>query len=194
MLLKKARAVGIDPGYSGAAVCIDIEVVNNTLGEVTCGDMRVIEFPYYLYKQAKLKTKLIEYQELINDLESMLYPSEVVVIENVKAMPRDGGTSAFNFGYFTGTLRGVVESCKHCLVDYESIPPFDILNPRPQEWKSKLGFPSGATKQDSVKMAELYFPEFKDKFYGPRGGIKDGVAEAALMALYGINDLTEGEQ
>jgi hypothetical protein len=51
---------------------------------------------------------------------------------------------------------------------------------RPQEWKRTVGVT--ADKRTSVKKASALFPRYADQFVGKRGGIKDGRAEAALLA------------
>ncbi len=168
-------SVGIDPGYSGAVATIEYH------NDGSVANIKIVELKEYFYKVKKLKTKQIHYGTLIHTLHHQLFRANGISIERVKAMPRDGGTSAFNFGYVTGVLRGIVE-CK-----VESSPNYiTVLNPTPQLWKSSLGLKTGATKQDSVNMASRCFPEHKKFFYGPRGGLKDGVAEAVLLAMYGF--------
>lgn len=92
------------------------------------------------------------------------------LIEDVHSMPRDGKASAFSFGAnYSAWLQCLV--CSH--QDYRQIAP--------QEWKRKVGVT--ADKQSSVaRCRALFRPDQFHLFYGPRGGIKDGRAEAALLA------------
>jgi hypothetical protein len=190
MQINKYRCLGIDPGYTGAAVYAEFSDISR------CKDFRVLEFKDYTYTEKKQKTKQVEYMELIDSLDNFMDAAEIIVMEKVKAMPKDGGTSAFNFGFFTGTLRAICESHNYYqILRDEFITPEEedckILNPTPQVWKRNIGLFKGATKRDSVNLAVELFPDFKEEFYGPRGGIKDGVAEAALLATYGLKYLWE---
>ena len=51
-----------------------------------------------------------------------------------------------------------------------------------KEWKKFFGL--SENKVDSIDRAVKEFPSWKDFFVGPRGGQRDGRAEAALIALY----------
>jgi len=52
--------------------------------------------------------------------------------------------------------------------------------PRPHQWKGKLGL--SRDKTASVRLALDLWPAWRDRFVGPRGGMLDGMAEAALIA------------
>lgn len=94
---------------------------------------------------------------------------DVAVVELVGARPGQGGSSMFNFGFGTGLLVGLLQA-HHISVE----------RPTPQKWKKALHVPAekdGARARASVLMprhAHLW-PRKKD----------DGIAEAALLALYG---------
>jgi hypothetical protein len=53
---------------------------------------------------------------------------------------------------------------------------------RPNQWKPKL-----KCGPDSVFRAEQLFPTQRELFRGPRGGLMDGRADAAMIAMYGAN-------
>ena len=53
----------------------------------------------------------------------------------------------------------------------------------PAAWKKSMQV--GSDKKQVCARASELFPDNTDLFYGSKGGPKDGVAEAALLALYG---------
>lgn len=55
-----------------------------------------------------------------------------------------------------------------------------ISLPRPFQWKGKMNL--SRDKSASVRMAVDLWPSWREKFVGPRGGLLDGNAEAALLA------------
>ena len=90
------------------------------------------------------------------------------IIEEVHSMPRDGVTSAFTFGLHYGKLLGVLDSL--------DIP---TLRVPPNNWKVALGL--STNKKDSLDLAKITFPEYKELFLRKRD---DGRAESALIAYY----------
>ena len=58
----------------------------------------------------------------------------------------------------------------------------EIYTPMPHIWKQNMRLTKD--KGLSVQRAETIFPEFTG-FRGPRGGLRDGIAEAALIAEWG---------
>ena len=96
-------------------------------------------------------------------------------VENVHAMPGQGVTSMFSFGYSAGSLQQALASAKI---------PFTLV--QPATWKAMYGLRGGAeNKAASVAKAVDLFPAHRELFFGPKGGGKDGRAEAALLAHYG---------
>jgi crossover junction endodeoxyribonuclease RuvC len=96
-------------------------------------------------------------------------------VERVHAMPGQGVTSMFSFGYSTGSLQQALASARI---------PFTLV--QPATWKAIYGLRGGAeNKAASVTKAVELFPDHKALFFGPKGGPKDGRAEAALLAHYG---------
>lgn len=95
--------------------------------------------------------------------------TKFAMIEEVGARPGQGVCSMFSFGLNYGAwLQGLACS---------GIPTRRI---RPQEWKRAVGVT--ADKATSVKKAQQLFPLNAREFVGPRGGLLDGFAEAALLA------------
>ena len=58
---------------------------------------------------------------------------------------------------------------------------------KPTQWKRLMRVP--ADKRASVQRASQLFPHVASLFKGPRGGVFDGRAEAALIALFGAMEL-----
>lgn len=55
-----------------------------------------------------------------------------------------------------------------------------ITMPAPHIWKGKMNL--SKDKSASVRLAVDLWPSWREKFVGPRGGLLDGNAEAALLA------------
>lgn len=99
----------------------------------------------------------------------------VTYLERVNARPKDGGSSAFKFGSVYGGLYAMTTGW------YDREPKLVT----PQMWKKAMGI--GKDKRESVEKAVELFPDSAYMFYGPRGGLIDGNAEAALIAYYGYS-------
>jgi len=96
----------------------------------------------------------------------------VATIEKVHAMPGQGVTSMFNFGMGFGTLKGALAAL--------SIP---ILFATPQAWQKGLfsGIDAKLGKKRSIVYCKSRWPNV--------GKWTDGTADAACIALYGLNQL-----
>ncbi len=155
--------LGADPGIDGA---IALYVPGSATGLRLC-DMPVL----------KVGTKRrIDLWTLAEQLKLWAISWDVLaIVENVHAMPGQGVTSMFSFGYSTGSLQQALASAKI---------PFTLV--QPATWKALYGLRGGAeNKAASVDKAVELFPNHKPLFFGPKGGPKDGRAEAALLAHYG---------
>ena len=143
--------VGIDPGISGAVAWVSDEGFL-----LSAMDMPTL----VVHGKAKVNPHI-----LTSDL-SFRKP-KIVVIEEVGAMPGQGVTSMFNFGYSAGILAGVCAGL--------GIPTVFF---RPATWKRQAGVP--ADKGAARQMAQRLWP-------GSRAfdRVKDhGRAEAALLARW----------
>lgn len=92
-------------------------------------------------------------------------------IEKQQAMPKQGVTSTFKTGEGFGLWRGMLAAL--CV-------PYDIVTPK--QWRTAVGLPAGADKHQSVALAQRLFPSVAEQLVGPKGGIRDGLAEALLIA------------
>jgi crossover junction endodeoxyribonuclease RuvC len=143
--------VGIDPGISGALAWVSDEGFL-----LSAMDMPTLEV------NGKMK---VNPHILASDL-SFRKP-KIAVIEDVGAMPGQGVSSMFNFGYSAGILAGVCAGLGIPTVFY-----------RPAVWKRQAGVP--ADKGAARQMAQRLWP-------GSRAfdRVKDhGRAEAALLARW----------
>ncbi len=90
------------------------------------------------------KAKIVNPKELYDTL--MEDPPDVIVIEKVGAMPKQGLSSTFNFGYTAGVIFGVAASTGARIVFVT-----------PQEWKKHFRL-IGQSKEAARAKAILEFP------------------------------------
>ena len=94
-------------------------------------------------------------------------------IEKQQSMPKQGVSSTFKTGEGYGLWRGILVGLG---------VPYEIVTP--QTWRKAMNLPAGSDKAASVVLAQRLFPSLSDKLVGPKGGIRDGLAEALLIAEY----------
>lgn len=159
--------IGIDPGAKGAVAVLDDRlqlITAEPLPMLTNGEVDAAE----LYRN------LWHYP--------LLPEPTLAIIEKVSAMPGQGVTSMFNFGRNVGELKATLKILK---IPYVEITPLawkkKVLAGLP--WKTKNEADKKRAKLVAVTYVERRFPEANLR--GPRGGIKDGVADAICLAIYG---------
>lgn len=130
---------------------------------VQCFDMPVHEI------KNKKRLDLIQMAGLIH----LHGPVTLAVIEDVNAMPRQGVASTFNFGYAAGAVAGAIAACG---IRHEFV--------RPAHWKSYYGLTRD--KDLSRRKASQRWPLDAEQWARKKD---DGRAEAALLALYGLEIL-----
>ena len=155
--------VGIDPGNNGAFAFLDVE--NNSI--------RVVDMPTLEFETTK-KRVMIDPYGIVAEMQQ--YDIAHVYLEEVFSSPQMGVVSSFNFGQGKGVLMGITAAL--------NIP---ISQVKPAKWKKEMKVP--ADKRAAVLRASQLFPDAAPVFRGPRGGIYDGRAEAALLAFYGALEL-----
>jgi crossover junction endodeoxyribonuclease RuvC len=138
--------VGIDPGLSGGVALVGDGALQMAVDMPVLGGEIDID----------------ELCELLN-----MSKPDVVVVETVHAMPKQGVSSTFNFGLSTGMVLGTIRSLRHPLVRM-----------RPIDWKRANGL-VGQDKTASRRLAQELWPDMADLFKLVR---HDGRAEAALIA------------
>lgn len=149
--------LGIDPGLSGAVAYLD-------RGLLALHDMPVTERKV----NGKLKRQIDPYA--LADLIRRQGHVDLVVVEQVGAMPGQGVTSSFNFGFTAGCIQGVVAASG-----------LSLRTVSPQVWKRHYGL-LGQGKDASRAEASRRLPAHAPCWYLKK---HDGRAEAALLALYG---------
>ena len=93
-------------------------------------------------------------------------------VERVSASPQMGTTSAFSFG---GSYMAVRMACAAHFIPTELVTP--------QVWKRALGVAGGPGKTDAVRArASALMPRHAHLWTRAKD---DGIAEAAMIALYG---------
>ena len=147
------KVIGMDPGISGA-----VAVVTDGGILVECFDMPVF----------KIRGKSQIDVHRLGQMIATHREDARAVIELVGAMPGQGVTSMFTFGFAAGVLHGIVGAL--------GLP---LATVSPREWKGH--FRLGKSKDESRRLATRRWP------MGPFARVKDaGRAEAALIALYSI--------
>lgn len=146
--------IGVDPGLDGG-----IAVVNSK-GELLAHH----DMPSKKKLISRTRKRLYDTSALNRLIETLQQEHHVnqAAVERVASSPQMGVASAFSFGHGYGILHGVLAG-----------RGMSVLNVEPTVWKRKM-MVSGTDKSKSVAKAE--------ELFGLK--MKDGVAEAALIAYY----------
>lgn len=150
--------LGIDPGLSGALAFYD--PLNNELD--------VFDMPTVAVKVAKSNKRTIDLHELANLVDDYAHSTIKAVIEEVGAMPKQGVTSSFNFGFNC--------ACVQMAVVANAI---GLMMVRPAVWKKEMGITRD--KETARREASRLLPEHSRTWCLAK---HDGRAEAALLAIY----------
>ena len=149
--------LGIDPGSSGGLAIVESK--SNSLPKIIwASKMPVVK----IYSK-----KVIDVMKVSLALKK--YSIDVTILEKVHAMPRQGVSSSFQFGRVFGGIEAI---------SYLYTKRVDYI--APAVWKKSLGL--GSAKQDSLDLARLKFGKLS--FWELKSN--DGIAEAALLALFWI--------
>lgn len=169
--------IGCDPGKTGAIVGLNSEG----------GRLKILRTPHM--KSAKGRGEEILYDHMWNMLEELFmlrdrsgWIFEHTFIERVGAMPKQGGSSMFKFGYSAGFLYGITTACRI---------PRDMVEPL--AWKKSARLPPKADKECSIARACQLWPAETNELTPQRGKWDKeaciGVADAALIAYHGLSIL-----
>jgi crossover junction endodeoxyribonuclease RuvC len=146
--------LGVDPGISGAFALVDL-----------AGNLHEVD---------DLPTRGVGARQMLNTaaLAGFLRPFKIdlAVVELVGAMPKQGVSSVWKFGYACGQLEGALSGL--------GIP---VMYVTPQAWKRSFNLP--ADKEAARSRAIETFPARHVEFMRKRDA---GRAEAALIAMYGL--------
>ncbi len=113
---------------------------------------------------------------LARGIRKVVPGSDLVVIEQVHAMPGEGVVSCFSFGKSTGAALGVIDCC-------HEPPPLEIA---PQKWqnyfKKRYNIPKEVPfKEVTQRIAEQVFPMYIEYFVRKKD---HNTADAVLLAAY----------
>ena len=177
------RVLGIDPGQKGGIV-----LYNSVTKEVE----GAWPMPVHKIRIKKSGTKqgFVERKEIdLPGIEEVFQraaeaDTDLVVLEKVKQRPTmfhknakgetvtSAQTGLLELGVAWGIPRAMIQAFR---LRYEGPPP--------STWKRDIRAP--ADKDLAVTRADELLPKFQKLWRGPRGANLDGVAEAALLALWG---------
>lgn len=150
--------VGVDPGLSGALAFYD----------PAAGDLQVWDMPVHSIKVNGKKKNTLDIFGLANIIDPMANEVIMAAVEEVGAMPKQGVTSSFNFGFNAG--------CAQMAIAAYFIPMKTI---RPNVWKAALGV--SRDKDQARRQASRLLPKHSNLWPLVK---HDGRAEAAMLAYY----------
>lgn len=172
--MKYKKAIGIDPGNTGAIAFI--------YGEPE--DLIIFDMPIIKEKNGKTKKRKDKYKVYLDEIEFKKIldwaKPEIIFIEKSQAMPKQGVSSMFHYAVSFGLIRGI---CIGLNIPYKLITPVS--------WKKGLGIQNKRKlnrvtkdqikkelKEKSIKLAKQLYPKADI-------GESDGRAEALLILHYG---------
>lgn len=172
--------IGIDPGKDGAVAILSPGAICLTITDTpTIPGLR----------------KGNSYDEqamagLLRPFSGCMHGTVHVLLELTHAMPGQGVTSMFSMGEGLGLWKGILAAFQipHTLVTPQRWKKSMLADVVVGECKDKAAR-TKMLKAASVKQAQRLFPGVA--FVGPRGGERDGQAEAALIAEYGRRTLSQ---
>jgi hypothetical protein len=152
--------VGIDPGLHGGIAKIDPEAHT----------VELFKMPILTFTKTKTKTYVDQYR-----LGNILCDNEILrcYLEEVGARPDEGVVSTWTFAQSYGTVIGALGALE--------IPTTLV---RPAVWKKVLKVP--ADKDAARYRASQLFPQCAKAWEKKN---EDGLAEASLIAFYGMCEL-----
>lgn len=151
--------LGIDPGAHGALAFYDPD--NN--------DLQVFDMPVHIITKNGKKKTTIDLYQLGSILDIWRNDVRHAWVENVNALPGQGVTSMFNFGFAAG--------CAQMAVAANAIPMSLVA---PAVWKRAMGLTND--KDASRRVASMLLPKHANNWPLVK---HDGRAEATLLAFYG---------
>ena len=154
------KLLSIDPGQSGGLALFQYD---DKLALI-----KTIDTPY------DKKEKSYKYRDIYAFLVE--WKPDLVVLEHTLAIASSGTSTAKQIGIGEGMWL-----CLFSLLQIEYIYSY------PAVWTKQLGLKNdktltiGANKKTHIDLASRLYPDFKSNFTGPKGGSKDGVADAVLI-------------
>lgn len=160
------KILGIDPGLNGAlALRFDGRPWEVKQDE---NEIEVFDIPTHLITVNGKKKKQIDLYAFARWIDVHRNTIKYAVIENPHSMPKQGVTSAFNFGFTCGVAQAMIASAL-----------IRTLLVRPATWKKQLGL---SKDKDACRVrASERFPKYSSLWALAK---HDGRAEATLLTLY----------
>lgn len=155
------KVLSIDPGHSGGLALFQVDSDKATL-------LKTLDTPY------DKKGKSYQYRDIYNFLVE--WKPDLVVLEHTLAIASSGTSTAKQIG--------IGEGMWLCLFGLLQI---DYIQVTACSWTKQLGLKNDKTlttcanKKTHIDLASTLYPDFKSNFTGPKGGSKDGVADAVLI-------------
>jgi len=160
--------MGIDPGVSGAIAVIQNKKVLEVHDLPLLTTLKTTKTKSGKPKknnQLDIEEFFIMYKDMVR-----AWKPELIVIEKVTSMPRDGAVSAFAFGQTFGRIEAIIRTTGGNRIHYVT----------PPVWKKHHKLLKKG-KQAAVELCRLHYPSMVTTFLKT----KDGRADAVLMAEYG---------
>lgn len=150
--------LGIDPGLTGALALYD----------PAADRLHVIDMPTHPIRINGSNKNAIDVNGLANFLDGKANDIKLAVVEEVGAMPKQGVTSSFNFGFAAGCAQMAVAAYF-----------IQLRTVRPATWKREMGVTKD--KETVRREASRLMPNHSYNWPLKK---HDGRAEAALLAYY----------
>ena len=150
--------LGIDPGLSGALAFYD----------PFRDALNVYDMPTYVITSGGKQRRKIDMHSLAETVRYYTPSTKSAIIEEVGAMPGQGVTSMFSFGFSAGAVQMAVVAAKL---------RFEMVTPR--VWKGAMKLKTN--KDESRRLASRLMPNHAHLWSLVK---HDGRAEAALLAYY----------
>lgn len=168
------RIIGIDPGINGGAFYFD------TNKEQTDKEMFLNDLPLFESYRFVSKDSQIDVNAFYDWLGEMC--ADLVVIEKPFLTGAEGGQSALTIGANYGRLLAAIEFNP---LPYAEVPP--------KVWQRSLGLKGGSRKEIKQSAQKLALQLFSSTPFlkGKEKKFHDGLTDAACIALYGSQQLTE---
>jgi hypothetical protein len=175
------KIIGIDPGLQGGTAFLEdgliIKLIKMPITKLATKtkkkvkEMTAKEKKLHKAKKPVFKTKTIVDSKAVYDLVLNFKP-DLVVIEKPFYLGINSSVTVGTVGENVGRIYGIVEGLGH-----------KILRVPANSWKGY--FDLEADKEDAIAKAEELFPQVN--LIPPKGRTKsDGMAEALLLAVYGL--------
>lgn len=151
------RIIGIDVGLTGGLAFLTDNKVNACPVPIINTKKRIVDWKKVVSKIVKFKPN-------------------VIVIEKVHSMPKQGVASSFRFGEQFGAYQGIAIALG-----------ISLILVTPQEWKKRVmvGYDWKGNKEMSINYIQQKYP--KTNLYPTKRSRKpsDGMADAVCIAEYG---------